>query len=166
MPASLARNALLGLVSALALSACSTPTRYEPVTKKGVSGFSETRVEENRFRVSFRGGSGESASRVKDLALLRAADLANANGFDWFEVVNHYTEALENSGPTIGVGGGSGSFGRSGGVGVGLGTSFNLSGPVRTETLEVIMGKGPKPDRPNTYSTQSVRETISPTLKK
>jgi hypothetical protein len=165
MSATFVRNIFLGVFAAAALAACSTPTRYAPAAKSRASGFSETRIEENRFRISFRGGSGESASRVKDLALLRAADLALANGFDWFEVVNHYTEAADSNGPRIGVGGDSGSFGSGGGVGVGLGTSFNLSGPVRTETLEVLMGKGARPDRPNSYSAQSIRDTIGATLK-
>lgn len=166
MPATPIRTASIAMLAALMLSACSTPTNYAPMTKSGSSGFSETRIEENRFRISFRGGSGEATSRVKDLALLRAAELATSNGFDWFEVVNQYTEAKESSGPSIGIGGGGGSFGGGGGVGIGLGTSFNLSGPIRTETLEVLMGKGPRPDRPNTYSAQSVRDTINPTLKK
>lgn len=150
----------LGLALA-ALAACNTPSRYEPMTKKSGSGYSETRIEDNRFRITFRGGKGESGGRVKDLALLRAADLALANGYDWFEVVNRYGEENASSGPRVGVGGGGGNFGGSTAVGIGLGTSFNLSGPVRTETIEVLMGKGERPDRPNSYNAQGIRQTIS-----
>ncbi|MET0546556.1 MAG: hypothetical protein ABWZ40_09615 [Caulobacterales bacterium] len=155
------RSILLGIAAATTLAACSTPTRYEPMTKKTGSGYSETRIEDNRFRITFRGGQGESAARVKDLALLRAADLATTNGYDWFEVVNRFGEENDSSGPRVGVGGGGGNFGGSTAVGVGLGTSFNLSGPVRTETIEVLMGKGDRPDRPNVYTAAGIKQSIS-----
>jgi len=161
-PALTLLSVLLGLGG---LTACSTPTRYEPAIKRGESGFTETRIEQNRYRIMFRGGSGAPTARVKDLALLRAADLAIANNFDWFEVVNSYEEAFEGPGPTIGLGVGGGNYGRSSGVDVGVSTGFKLSGPVRATTIEVLMGSGQRPDRPSAYDAKAIRQSIGATLK-
>ena len=54
------------------------------------------------------------------------------------------------------LGGGSGGY--SSGVGLGVGTSFNLGGgPALTQTIEVIMGRGAPPASPS--STISRRST-------
>lgn len=153
------------LATATLLAACSTPTRYEPAMKRGESGFTESRIEQNRYRITFRGGSGEPVQRVRDLALLRAADLAFAANYDWFEVVNSYDEAFEGPGPSIGLGVGGGNYGRSSGVDVGVSTGFKLSGPVRASTIEVLMGNGPRPDRPSAYEAKAIRQSIGATLK-
>lgn len=155
----------IGSFVLFAVAACSTPTRYEPAVKKGESGFTEARIEQNRFRITFRGGSGASAARVKDLALLRAADLALSNSYEWFEVVNSYEEAFQGPGPSIGLGVGGGNFGGSTAVGVGVSSGFKLSGPVRATTMEVLMGNGPRPDRPNAYDAKSIKDSIGATLK-
>ena len=52
----IAASALLSVIAA-----CSTPTRYEPAVKRGESGFTESRIEQNRYRITFRGGSGAPA---------------------------------------------------------------------------------------------------------
>jgi hypothetical protein len=59
------------------------------------------------------------------------------------------------------VGGGSASFGRRSSVGVGLGTSFDLSGgPQLTRNLEIKLGRGVKPD--DAYDATDVIRTIGP----
>lgn len=165
VPSSRALRLLIASIVLAALAACSTPTRYEPAVKKGESGFTEARIEQNRYRITFRGGSGAPAARVKDLALLRAADLAVSNNYDWFEVVNSYEEAFEGPGPSIGLGVGGGNYGGSTGVGVGVSSGFKLAGPVRATTMEVLMGNGPRPDRPSAYDAKSIKDSIGATLK-
>ena len=46
--------------AALALAACATPTVYAPANPNAASsvGFSEYRIENNRYRVTFQGGAG------------------------------------------------------------------------------------------------------------
>ena len=46
--------------AALALAACATPTVYAPANPNAASsvGFSEYRIENNRYRVTFQGGPG------------------------------------------------------------------------------------------------------------
>ena len=147
-----------------ALAACATaPTVYGPASGPTAVGFSEYRIEPGRYRVTFRGGPGAPAAQVADYALLRAADLAIADGYDWFRVVDRYTsQSGYDSGPRLSIGAGGGSGGYRSGVGVGLGTSFNLGGgPAITQSLEVIMGKGrPAPGGPEVYDARDVRRTV------
>lgn len=83
------------LSAATMLSACVTPTPYQPatLTSRGpVNGFSEAPLESNRWRVSFSGNSVTSREQVEDALLLRAAELTLQQGFDHFIAVNRATE--------------------------------------------------------------------------
>ena len=150
---------LLGTLALLALAACaSAPTRYGPAANASQMGYREQRLEQERYRVSFRGNPDVKGPQVEDMALRRAAELTVQNGYQWFSVVNRYTDLAGGSytptGPTIGVGGSTGSFGS--GIGIGLG--FNFGGDSRQfeSTLEVLMGRGAKPADPNAYDAQQV----------
>ena len=160
------KHLLLAAACALSLSACATPqpTFYGPAAGPQAVGFSEWRIEPGRYRVTFRGGAGAPEAQVSDYALLRAADLALADGYDWFRVYDRaITVVGSDPSPRIGLGVGGSSFGRHSGVGLGLGTSFPLngnSGPPLAATLEVVMGKGPKPVTPDAYDAHAVRRTL------
>jgi hypothetical protein len=138
-------------LAALSLAACTTPTLYGPATGSQTSGFSEYRIQDNRYRVTFQGGGGAPSAQVEDYALLRAAELTLRDGYDWFRVVARQGESSGGSSPrmSVGVGGSNyGGYGYGGGssVGVGLGTSFDLSGgPRMAVTLEVLLGRGERP---------------------
>jgi hypothetical protein len=99
---------------------------------------------------------------VSDYALLRAADLALAEGYDWFRVSERYVRPAEDgSSSSVSIGVGGASFGRRSGVGLGLGTSFPLSGgPVLMATLEVVMGHGDKPADPGAFDARGVRRAV------
>lgn len=156
---------MVALALSAGLAACATaPTFYAPAaTPQGV-GFSDYRLEADRFRITFRGGPGAPAAQVADYALLRASDLALTNGYDWFRITERYmTRSAPTSGTRLSIGTGSGSFGRHGGVGLGLGTSFDLGGgPSLSQTLEVVLGKGPRPQGADVYDARDVRQTIAP----
>jgi hypothetical protein len=160
------KRALIAIVLATAgLTACETvPTHYTQATSPSSVGFSDYRVEPGRYRITFHGGPGAPPNQVEDYALLRAADIALREGFDWFEVVEGYGDRSgSNSGPRVSIGGGSSSFGRHSAVGLGIGTSFDLSGgPAYSRTIEVVMGKGARPDRPSAYDARGVRDSIGP----
>jgi hypothetical protein len=147
------------------VAACATPTLYQPAVGPSAVGFSETQIERDRYRVTYRGGGGASAAQVTDYALLRAADLTLGSGYEWFIVDQRYTEAPggRSGGPRFSVGVGGGNFGRSSAVGVGLGTSFGLGGgPALATTIEVRLGRGPKPEGFNVYDAAQVKSTIAP----
>jgi hypothetical protein len=103
-------------------------------------------------------------AQVADYALLRAADLTLADGYDWFRVVDRYAaQSGGGGGPQLSVGAGGGSGGYRSGVGVGVGTSFDLSGgPALTQIIEIIMGKGAPPPsaKGEVYNAADVRRTI------
>ncbi len=146
------------LLLALALAACASTATYGPSSSPGGLGYSSQQIETGRHVVSF---TDADASRARNLALLRAAEITLAEGRDWFEVTNAYAEAAStgrSGGPTISVGGGVGSGGSSSvGLGVGLGFPLGASSSGRvTETIEIVTGAGPKPDRPNAYDARSV----------
>lgn len=90
------RRALIPMVLALGAvtlaAACATQTPYAPVGESRY-GYSETRIEENRFRVAFTGNSLTDQETVETYLLYRAAELTLQNGYDWFEIVDRDTEA-------------------------------------------------------------------------
>ena len=147
----------------LALSACASLAPYGPQMGAGGQGYVEQRIESNRFRVTYNGVGAPGP--VADYALLRAAELTLAQGYDWFEVTQRWTDGrLDSAGglrPSVGVGYGSSRYGgyRSSGVGVGVGLNFSGPSPTST-TLEVVMGNGERPDRPNAYDASDVRDSL------
>jgi len=154
----------LAAVMLLALSACETPTFYQPASGPNAVGFSDQRIEPGRYRVMFQGGGGAPAQQVEDYTLLHAAEITERDGYDWFRVVERSGYAApRRSGSTLSIGGGSASFGRGGGVGLGLGTTFDLSGgPAVMRSIEILAGHGPAPGEPDVYDARGVMRNIGP----
>jgi hypothetical protein len=121
-------------------------------------GYREQRLEQERFRVTFRANADLKGPQVEDMALRRAAELTTQNGYEWFTVVTRNTYLADGSytpsGPTVGIGGFSGS--RGGGLGLGLGFNIGSDSRQYESTLEILMGKGPKPTDPDTYDARQV----------
>jgi hypothetical protein len=153
------KKLVLASVCALALAACATPTHYGPAGPGSAVGYSELPLEPGRFRITFRGGSGGGPQLVSDYALLRAAELTLANGADWFQVANRSTDVGPPSGPAFSVGIGGASFGRHSALGVG--TSTGVGGDATyIATLEIVIGRGPKPDTPESYDARAVASSL------
>lgn len=151
------------LLVALALAACATaPTLYQPAASPTGVGYREVRIEPGRYRITFQGGPGAPAQQVQDLALVRAADLAIADGYDWFRVADRFVEGRPDNGPRVSLGVGSGSYGRHGGVGVGLGLGgYSLGGgPSVVSVIEVVMGRGERPRGADVYDARALRRTL------
>jgi hypothetical protein len=148
---------------ALSLAGCET-TATAPYTQAAgpqAVGFSEIRLEQDRYRVTYRGSARVDQARVEDLALLRAADLALANGYDWFRVVDRFGDVTGPRGPMVSLGTGGASFGGHTSVGLGLGTSFALGGSgSRVVTLEVQFGRGSRPNDRDAYDAADVSRSI------
>ncbi len=84
------RFALIASMAAM-LGACVTITPYQPL-KKG-EGYSEQRIESNRYTVRFFGNSETPRQTVENYLLYRAAELTIANDYDYFVVADQQTEA-------------------------------------------------------------------------
>jgi hypothetical protein len=179
------------LALAGALSACATATPYQPnIPGQQVSGgFSETRIEANRFRVNFAGNTLTSRETVEGYLLYRAAELTLAQGYDWFAVVDRATDRQTRTyvepdplyRPWYGPG-----FGywrphwRYYGAPYGW-RSWDpfYGGPfwgdrvdVRTvekfeASAEIVMNRGPKPaDDPRAFDARSVVENLGPRIRR
>lgn len=85
------RHFILATIAAAGLAACATSTPYQPADKGGY-GFSEQRIEESKYRITFRGNSSTSRETVENGLLYRAAELTVQTGFDYFIMLESDTE--------------------------------------------------------------------------
>ncbi len=77
----------------LGLGACATQTSYHPADTAHGAGYSDERLADNRFRVSFNGNSVTRRETVENYLLLRSAEVTRDAGFAWFVFDNRDTEA-------------------------------------------------------------------------
>jgi hypothetical protein len=91
---------LVLLLFATQLYACGSPTPYTAATEAREYGYTESRLTDDRYRVSFRGSPETTSDEVKDMALLRAAEVTLINDYDWFRVVTQETSETSSLTPT------------------------------------------------------------------
>jgi len=167
---------LLAATAALALSACATATPYGPAGVDSRYGYSEQRVDADRYRVSFAGNSVTSREQVEMALLLRAAEVTAENGFDWFSTVNRATDRdvrlqgvpdpfyRDRYGPFWGP---SWRYYRRGNWSPWrdpFGPEFDVREIDRYEaSAEIVMGRGRKPaDDPNAFDAREVMQNLGP----
>lgn len=185
------RSAAFAVVVAFAagLAACATPTPYQPnIRGQSTSGgYSEMRLEENRFRVNFAGNSLTSRETVEGYLLFRAAELTVQNGYDWFSILDRQTDRDARTyvepdpfyNPWYGP---SYSYWRPSWRYYGRGYGWRtwdpfFGGPfwanrvdVRTverfeASAEVVMGRGPKPaDDVRAFDARAVMDNLRPRI--
>lgn len=99
----------IGLLSA-GLSACVSPTPYQPAVLGGpnAGGFAETKIEADRWRVTFSGNAATPRNTVESYLLFRAAELTLQNGYDWFSIDDRQTDSKSRSYVVPGYGPGYG----------------------------------------------------------
>lgn len=146
-------------MAALLLGACTTAQPYGPATSASAQGFTVQPIESDRYRVSYTALSPEEA---RSYVLRRAAEVTVENNADWFRIVGGYVDSDESSRPrsslSIGGGSSSGRYGSGVGVGVGIGVPLGGSSQKTTESIEILIGRGPRPDTPEAYNARSVLE--------
>lgn len=99
-----ARFASLAVAAALGVAACGSmgPTPYQPALGTEM-GYSDTMIESNRFRVSFKGNSLTNRETVENYLLYRAAELTLQQGYDYFTIADRDTDRdrrIRGGGPT------------------------------------------------------------------
>lgn len=153
------------LVLPLTLAACATPTPYRAAAPGGYGGYSEQRIESDRYRVTFQGNSVTSREQVETSLLLRAAELTVQDGYDWFATVNRATDRdTRFSGyadPTL-----RDRYWRSWGPSwrYNYAGSWSPLGPTDLRQVdrfeasaEIVLGRGPKPaDNPDAFDARDV----------
>lgn len=80
--------ALFALVATLVVG-CATAygPRYEAARGPGDTGYYDTRLDENRYRVQYRTDYRDGAY-AEDFVMRRAAELTLNRGYHWFQVIN------------------------------------------------------------------------------
>lgn len=149
--------------AALGLAACSTaPTPYQALGDNG--GYSDQRIENDRFSVTFQGNSATPRDVVEEYALFRAAEVTLENGYDYFKVVSReiepVVESVRGGGPRVGVGLGRGignfGFGVSTGFGGGGRADYSYAG-----YLDIVVFENEKPgDDRDVYTALDVIENL------
>ena len=172
-------KAALAAAAVLALGACATSTTYAPANERSAYGFSEQRIENDRFRITFRGNSSTTRETVETYLLYRAAELTLENGYDHFVVVEDETErSTSYRGTTDPFGyGPGGAFGYYGfgrpfpyygyGYRWGPGASdFDIRERNRYSTIAyIVMGRGAKPEgEVAAYDARQVQTNLGPTI--
>ncbi|MEM8770114.1 MAG: hypothetical protein AAGD92_00570 [Pseudomonadota bacterium] len=170
---------LISLGALMAVAACATATPYGPAQGQRGYGFSEQRIEQDRFRITFRGNSSTARETVENSLLYRAAELTVQQGFDYFVVEENDTEARTSFSSS----GGPAFYGRYGfgypfyGAGYafpyyayGFGWGYPYSGYTREITRYsaiafVTMHPGEKPsDNPRAFTAREVLANLGPVV--
>ncbi len=72
------------------LAACAHPTPYQ-AAQDGY-GYSEQRIEDNRYRIAFHGNSVTPQQVVENYMLFHAAEVTLRNGYDYFDVADRHVD--------------------------------------------------------------------------
>lgn len=131
------------IVALCALLVACAATPYQPLTKG--YGYTEQKLESDRYRISFAGNAQTSRDTVQNYLLYRAAELTLENGRDYFIVVGSSTQGEQGSSPSVGIGLGGFRFGGSGGLGVGIGTSTGGDKTAYRAQADILLRSGAKP---------------------
>jgi len=156
--------ALAAAIAAVLACACATLTPYQPA--RNGEGYSEQRLESNRYRVAFAGNSATSRQTVENYLLYRAAELTLDNGYDYFELSGGAIEREARSASGLSFGFGGFSFGSNAAFGVGVGTS-TAEGPAYHDEADVVMFHGRKPDDdPVAFDAHEVKSNLESHIKR
>lgn len=178
----LAATAALG-----GLAACETATPYQPLTTSavaGTGGYSETKINDDLWRVTFSGNSLTSRDTVERYLMYRAAELTVAQGDDWFQDTHRATDKKTDyrvdpfyaGGPGFAYGWGwrpYWSFYGRGGLGwrgydpwfdgPAWGGGYDVDQITRYQaSAEIHMGKGPK--RANAIDAREALANLGPSI--
>jgi hypothetical protein len=75
------------------LAACQVPATYHPREREGGTGYTDTQLSSNRYRVSFTGNSSTKREVVENYLLLHAAEVTLKAGYHAFLFDTRDTEA-------------------------------------------------------------------------
>jgi hypothetical protein len=159
------------------LSACATPTPYMAAdttsSTRRLEGYADSKIEENRYRLTFGGNSQTDRETVENYLLYRAAELTLDKGYDWFTVVSRGVKEDKRTNYTSDPGfSWRFYYGRAWSPwAMGYSTTTVTSYERYEAQAEIVMSKGQKPaDNPNAYQAADVKanlesKIVRPTVK-
>ena len=126
------------LVCLLVVAGCATPYQSKGFT----GGYSEVQLDENVFKVSFRGNGYTGKERAANFALLRAGEVALKNGFKYFIIADLSNTTRDSSYTTPTQTTTNMSYNSYGSYGYGSansttsgGQTYHISKPTTTNTI-------------------------------
>ncbi|MEI9903219.1 MAG: hypothetical protein WDN06_04055 [Asticcacaulis sp.] len=167
------KNLTLAIMAAaaLTLSACATPTPYGPaLTTSGYNpGYSDMKLEDGRYRITFAGNDLTKRETVENYLLYRAAELTLDSGYDWFEIVNRGTDEKTRTVSDPIMDNFSWRFYRGSRWGAwGFGWDDMDRESIQytryEATAEIVMHKGDKADAANAYDARSVKANLDSSI--
>lgn len=153
------------------VAACSSPTKYEAAT--GGAGYSEQKIETDKYLVSFSGNTSTKREVVETYFLYRAAEITQAAGHEYFRVLDKSSDEetrYQNLSPRVGYG-----------LGLTLGGRTRLGGTILVNTpvsnmspmtkfeasATIITFSGERPDDDDSvYSASEVIENLGDAIKR
>ncbi|MDB5460260.1 MAG: hypothetical protein JWO72_2001 [Caulobacteraceae bacterium] len=172
------------------LAACETVTPYQPVNPANAQagGYSDVRLNSDRWRVMFSGNTLTSRETVERYLLYRAAELTVSQGFDWFVTADKYTDKKSQTylDPVYGYGWypswrfhgaygwrGYGAWGGGWGGpwGGAWGSPFDSPTVVQQYnryevSAEIVMGHGPRPADGRALDAREVMTNLGPSIQR
>jgi len=158
----IATAAILPLVLLAGGSLACARTKYQP--KSFTGGYSETRLGEDRFRVSFHGNAYVSRDFVLNGLLYRCAELTRIHGYEHFVIVDAADDSRAGTYQAPGTYSGSSTN---------FGTTTTHQGVYRPGTTvhytkhgasaTIVLRRGVKnPNDPNAYDAAEVLRYVNP----
>ena len=156
------KHILFSAAASFCLIGCSsTGGSYGPAYGTDL-GYRNTKLQQDRFRISY---TSRDAYESRDFALLRAAQIADNEGYSHFKVIQGdiYDNGPNPIAANVGVAlGGGGGFNRSR-VNVGVhDVERTIEGRKITETIEVVLLASAPANDPSVFSAQSILKNIVP----
>ena len=149
------------------LAACANPTPYQPV--QDGFGYSEQRIENNRYRIAFRGNSITPQQVAENYMLFRAAEVTVQNGDDYFEIANRHTDKSTSYFATYDDFAYPTYYRRFPHDRFDTGIYTGNFRPVEqyTVTADIVLYRGRKPaDKSNAYDAHDVIQRLGPTIRR
>jgi hypothetical protein len=85
-------STLFALFLALSVAGCATPYQKDDPWNPVVGGYSDYRLDENTFVVSFRGGNPTPVANLGPYLLYRCAEVTSEAGFEHFQIVGQSSD--------------------------------------------------------------------------
>lgn len=147
----------------LALAACATATPYQPA--RDGQGYSEQRLESNRYKILFAGNSITPRQTVENYLLYRSAEVTLQNGYDYFVIADTATDAQTQYSQTFSGGFGSYFWGPYYGPGFGVNSGTSIPRTEYEAQANILVFKGAKPlNDVKAFNAREIKANLESTI--
>lgn len=155
------KRAIIILFVLVWVQGCATSYQSNGLT----GGYSETQLDENLFNVTFKGNGYTSRERAEDFTLMRSAELAIQNGYNYFQIIKSedHTKNDVRTRPTttttkMNVSGKGNSASGEAKTRTTGGNSYTVARPSTSNTILCFKDK---PDSGFSYNAEFIYKSIS-----